>query len=453
MVRAKINLPGVITVSIFLFSVLFVPVFAQEIVIFHINDSHGHFAPIIKDKKSIYGLARMAAELKSLRKKKPGRVLFIHAGDSFSRADPVGIYSKGAFNIQIYNRLGLDVFLPGNGEFYFTLNNLKSRLKAAQFSVLGANILERKNKQRFLLPYIVKQSSGRKIGILGLTFVHTHVPSGYEIILQEPIAVARKFIRKIRADVDYLILLSHLGLKQDKKLVSDTGGIDLVIGGHSHDSLEKPLWLRNNRNRKIPVVQAGKYFQSYGRIALNFSGEKMVGFQYRLVKLDENIPVDQETEDFLLQEQKVVSRVLGQSRWNFDRKKTIRFVLKMIKDYSKAAVCIIDRTAIRADIKKGRFNIAAICRLHPWRNRIFVSMLSASDLKKALQQKNLHFLGFSELLSRVIPDGRKKAEDKILVAYPEYVHAYLPFLKNRPYRILEKDLHELLLKYLPVYLH
>ena len=60
-----------------------------------------------------------------------------------------------------------------------------------------------------------------------------------------------------------IICLSHLGLKYDSKKVSDTilaescSYIDIVIGGHTHSFLEKPIEIDSKTRGKTYINQVG----------------------------------------------------------------------------------------------------------------------------------------------------------------------------------------------------
>ena len=44
---------------------------------------------------------------------------------------------------------------------------------------------------------------------------------------------------------DICILLSHLGLREDKDIAETMEGIDIIINGHSHILMEEPFVINN----------------------------------------------------------------------------------------------------------------------------------------------------------------------------------------------------------------
>ena len=96
-----------------------------NLVILHVNDTHGRLQPYQHQGASFGGIARLSTLLKQTRRENPGRVLFLHAGDIFSRGDPTTVYYGGRANFHAYEKMGVDAITPGNGEFYMGIENLQ----------------------------------------------------------------------------------------------------------------------------------------------------------------------------------------------------------------------------------------------------------------------------------------------------------------------------------------
>ena len=68
---------------------------AVELVVLHINDTHGKLSPYNLGGHNIGGIGRLSTLVKQIRAENPGRVLLLHAGDIFSRGEPGVIYTGG----------------------------------------------------------------------------------------------------------------------------------------------------------------------------------------------------------------------------------------------------------------------------------------------------------------------------------------------------------------------
>ena len=74
---------------------------------------------------------------------------------------------------------------------------------------------------------------------------------------------------------DAIVCLSHLGWKipneyNDERLVAETSGIDVLLGGHSHDYFDTPLIYKNSKGKDTVVQQMGKNGRSLGFVTLSF---------------------------------------------------------------------------------------------------------------------------------------------------------------------------------------
>jgi 2',3'-cyclic-nucleotide 2'-phosphodiesterase (5'-nucleotidase family) len=180
---------------------------------------------------------------------------------------------------------GYAVMTVGNREFHVTRYGFRCKLSCAGFPVLCANVrpsrtknhpLEEKsfsltnNIERELpvCPSLLHVSpSGWRIAIFGLTVpmvterMLSRAVSAY--LFTDPIATAADLVSRIREEFspDIVVALTHIGLKQDRRLAESVAGIDLILGGHSHDVLE-----HGERIGETLICQTGCYAQYLGRV-------------------------------------------------------------------------------------------------------------------------------------------------------------------------------------------
>ncbi|MCX5791879.1 MAG: hypothetical protein NTY45_06610 [Elusimicrobia bacterium] len=108
-----------------------------------------------------------------------------------------------------------------------------------------------------------------------------------------------KDVLKGRKNSDLLILLSHAGIEENRKIAAEFGQIDLIIAGHSQELLQKPV-----KEGKALIVQSGGNMQNVGRIVLRFdSKRKLVDYSHEMFPLTNNIP-DSPQIDAILKESK-----------------------------------------------------------------------------------------------------------------------------------------------------
>jgi 5'-nucleotidase/5'-nucleotidase/UDP-sugar diphosphatase len=121
---------------------------------------------------------------------------------------------------------------------------------------------------------------GIRIGLIGLvTRAETHLDP-HECQIVDPIPVAKKLVAALRPHCDVLILISHLGYSLESPVpMADAGdvevanslpygGVDLIVGGHSHTVLNQNGLVAKNIVNGIPIVQAGASGKYLGQVAI-----------------------------------------------------------------------------------------------------------------------------------------------------------------------------------------
>ena len=276
----------------------------EHLVILHINDTHGRLELHKVKGRSVGGVARLAGLIKQIRRKNPGRVLLVHAGDVFSRGDAVTRHYKGRANIDLMNRMGYDAMVLGNGEYYWGIENLRRRMSEAKFAVLAGNIFEvRKDKPKPKAvgkSFVVRKVGPLRVGLMGLSLISPKHRGSRNLRMGENIKLAKKWVGKLEGKTDLVVLLSHLGLADDTMVGGMLSGVKIIVGSHTHTVLKKPVIIRKGEGaaqKKVHIVQAGKHYEYLGRIDLDFSREESGGWKVtkircRLIPVSESIKVD-----------------------------------------------------------------------------------------------------------------------------------------------------------------
>ena len=256
-----------------------------KITILHTNDMHSRIEPFSSGKfKGFGGMAQRSSIINEIRKKEKNVLLF-DAGDIF-QGTPYFNYYGGEIEFKLMSEMKYDAATLGNHDFDNGLDGLKKQLKHASFPFLTSNydfkktILRNKFKS-----YKVFEKQGVKIGVFGLGIeLDGLVPKELykETKYIDPILVANKFSDKLKnkLNCDLVICLSHLGLEYQSNKVSDimvaknTKNIDLIIGGHTHTFLEKPIITTNLENKKVIINQVGWGGINIGKIDFIFKQNK-----------------------------------------------------------------------------------------------------------------------------------------------------------------------------------
>ena len=257
----------------------------KRLVILHTNDTHSTILPVspfVEDtmKADRGGFLRRIALIGEQRKSDPELLLF-DSGD-FSQGSSFFTLFNGEVEVSLMNRMHYDAGTLGNHEFDFGIENLATQLRRANFPIVCANYDFGTTPLATLVrPYVVLKRKGLRIGVFGLSpqpegLIATENYAG--ITFRDPVEVTREVVNTLRTKekCDLVICLSHLGWPakdalSDSNVFTQTEGVDLVLGGHSHTFMKELEWLTDAQGKRVPVDQNGKHAIYVGRIVLNLS--------------------------------------------------------------------------------------------------------------------------------------------------------------------------------------
>ena len=252
-----------------------------ELTILHTNDTHSHIFPVNNGKyKGFGGMAQRAQLIKDIRKDNRN-ILLLDAGDIF-QGTPYFNFFGGEVEYKLMSRMKYDAVTLGNHDFDNGIEGLNKQLKHASFDFINSNydfnntVLKNKIKK-----YRVFVKDNIRIGVFGLGIeLEGLVPEKlYDgIVYKDPIRNANYYssLLKDKEKCNLVVCLSHLGLKYDTNKISDieiakkTKNIDVIIGGHTHTFLEKPILIKNKINKDVLINQVGWAGINLGRIDFIF---------------------------------------------------------------------------------------------------------------------------------------------------------------------------------------
>ena len=246
-----------------------------RLVILHVNDTHSHFEPVRSGEEAGFGGSiERAAIVDSVRALYgEDKVLLLHAGD-FSQGSSYFSELNGVLEPQVMNSFKYDCTTLGNHELDNNIEALTERLAMLESTkVVCANIdLSTFEISEYVKPYTVIERGGMKIGIIGMiSNISTNVSA--EVSSRIPkfdnVEVVNRWSAELaEQNCDLVILLSHLGYREDLEIIPQVSGIDLVIGGHTHTFVEDFEYVEDLDGKKVPVIQAGCWGLEVGEIKI-----------------------------------------------------------------------------------------------------------------------------------------------------------------------------------------
>jgi len=382
---------------------------ATTLTILHTNDIHGHLTAWkgwegdLKDKV-IGGFGRLAGAVAQARKTATDALL-LDAGDLIGDS-MIADLTEGKAMVEALNHLGYDAMSIGNHEPDFGTAVLRERMKEAGFVVIAANLIERKGSKLFTKPYVVKKVCGVSVGILGLAYPKTGWTTAAknvaEVEFQDPVPAVKHYLPKMRDDgAELIVVLSHLGLGGDKVLAEAVEGIDVIVGGHSHN--------RMSRAEKVGatlIVQAGAHGSDLGRLELTVEKGKVTAHTATLTPLDHDKVEGDGTAERLLERllephRKAMDEVVGKAGGWLVRAQTLAgqearkrdeespidsLFADIIREHTKADVALLPGVGYGVAIPPGPITAAHLRQMVPHEGKVVTIRLSGSQIIEVLEQ-------------------------------------------------------------------
>ena len=273
----------------------------------HINDHHSNIDPLQdfeitvdgqKTRVELGGMARVAQAF-SAYDNRPN-VLKLHAGDAITGTSYFTFF-KGAADAAMMNAICFDAMALGNHEFDEGDAGLKVFLDAlasggckTPTAILSANVVPRvgtplalRTAQDYIKPYTVKEFSGVKVGIVGITVKQKTQQSSRPLesteFLDEVVGAQSAIDALKNQGIRHIIVLSHHGYAADKAMAAKLTDVDLIIGGDSHSLLGDfgalgltgaegpyPTEARNKDGDLVCIGQAWEYGKAVGEMQVSF---------------------------------------------------------------------------------------------------------------------------------------------------------------------------------------
>jgi 5'-nucleotidase / UDP-sugar diphosphatase len=390
--------------------------------ILHTTDLHGHILPTI-DYDGISdrgGLARCATQIRRWQLENPNSIL-IDVGDVYQGTD-VSLRNKGALMIDLLNHLGYDAWVVGNHEFDWGMECFERALQQSNMPVLGANMLmegklagsfaDAKHPLAKIQPFILKEISGIKIAIIGVTTPGMPFWLWPEFIrgldFRHPVEPVRRAIVSAKsAGADAIVLTCHMGLKTRTggddfantvmALTSEFPEVAIFIAGHTHQDI--PSRLTNG----VLFTQADHFGIHAGRVDLLFdrNSKKLLRREAICEVMDNRVSGDQivlsRAKSQLAESSAAVSEPIGElaetlrGRSQPGRPSDVErligtAIIEMLVERSVPVDGVMHGTFDdKADLVAGPKTVNDVWNIIPYENYIVTAQLSPEEIKVAME--------------------------------------------------------------------
>jgi sulfur-oxidizing protein SoxB len=244
------------------------------------------------------GYAHIATLVKRIRAERPGRTLLLDGGDTL-QGSATALWSRGEDMLRATNQLGVEVF-TAHWEFVYGLDRVKElfgdREGKGRFAgdFVAHNVAEVGWDAPVFHPYTIRDLGGVRVGIIGQAFPYTPVAHPRRFVPDLTFGIKEDRIQALanelreRHRVGLVVLLSHNGVAVDVKLAGRVSGLDVILGGHTHDGLPAPIVIG-----RTLVVNSGSHGKFVSRLDVDVRDGRIAAYRYRLLPvLSKFIPED-----------------------------------------------------------------------------------------------------------------------------------------------------------------
>ena len=413
-----------------LFAVLlFIPAFASGVprrssqpppktvllTILHTNDTHGHLLPYsyperfdpssplakLKARRNIGGIARRSTLIRRIRSDRRRAVIVIDAGD-ICDGTAFSTEYHGDADVAAMNAAGYDLACPGNHEYNNSLKQVQRLIAEARYPFISANSTVAATGKPLFIPYILRNIRGVRVAFFGLltTDSRTYRAAKEGITMEDPFATARRLVPQLRKEADLVIAVTHLGYEVDRRLARAVPGIDVIVGGHSHTLLERPVFVASTQPRGHSgtiIVQDFQWAGTLGELDLALTktpaGRWRIARTFgRLIPVTSSIPEDPEVAKVVGAYWRPIAdkygRIVGTAADDFAETEhddaNYHLVADAVREIAGSEFDLENIGGVRATLAKGPITYEDAVEMDPFSNTVITFDITGRELKQIL---------------------------------------------------------------------
>ena len=294
----------------------------EQVTVLFTHDLHSHLLPAVDESGTQYGgYARLKTAIDAQREAFP-HALLLDGGDFSMGSLFQTAYATSALELRAMGAMGYDVTTFGNHEYDYRAAGLAQMLRAAADSgesvpaIVEANYLPPEEGEEGydddaqavwdafadygVADYVLLERGGVWFAVFGLTGEDSDACAPMSgMVLHDARDTAQRVVEEATAACleangvePVVICLSHSGTDEkgkgeDYELARAVEGIDLIISGHTHTTLQAPIQVGDTY-----IVSAGEYGKNLGRITLDWDGSGVTLADYQLIPIDASVEDD-----------------------------------------------------------------------------------------------------------------------------------------------------------------
>ena len=259
--------------------------------------SHLDFVAAATAYGKVGGFAHLATLVKRMKASRP-KALLLDGGDSW-QGSATALWTAGQDMVEASLELGVDI-MTGHWEFthgaervlHVVRNDFKNRL-----AFIAQNIVHDDHATPVFDAYVIREQNGIPVAIIGQAFPFTPLANGAQFTPGWEFGIDEMSMQAVVDEVrkkgaQLVVLLSHNGMDIDLKLATRISGIDMILGGHTHDGVPVPVEVKNRGGVTI-VTNAGSHGKFLAVIDFDVKHGRVADYRYQLMPVfSELLPAD-----------------------------------------------------------------------------------------------------------------------------------------------------------------
>ena len=227
-----------------------------------------------------------------------GRSMLLDGGDLWQGSGLANTV-QGADMVEAANLLGVEA-MTGHWEFTYGEKALRDNLERFKGEFLAQNVFLTEEAAfndaraldpasgRVFKPSIIKEIGGHRVAVIGQAFPYVPIAHPKRFTPDWKFGIREEELQKLvdahrtTDKVDAVVLLSHNGMDVDLKLASRVSGIDVILGGHTHDAVPQPVAVTNPGGVTL-VTNAGSNGKFLAVLDLELGKGRVKDVRYRLL--------------------------------------------------------------------------------------------------------------------------------------------------------------------------
>jgi sulfur-oxidizing protein SoxB len=239
------------------------------------------------------GFAHLATLIKNVRAQRPGALL-LDSGDTW-QGSATALWTKGQDMVDATKLLGVNVMAP-HWEFTYGADRVQEIIEKdlkGHIDFVAQNVKTADFGDQVFSPYVIKQMNGVQVAIIGQAFPYTPIANPRYMVPDWTFGIQeeslQKFVNEARAKgAQVVAVLSHNGMDVDLKMASRVTGVDVILGGHTHDAIPQAVPVKNSKGTTL-VTNAGSNGKFLGVLDFDVRGGKVQGYKYKLLPIFSNL--------------------------------------------------------------------------------------------------------------------------------------------------------------------